>query len=100
LEFLELPHSRITLRASGFDVSVCELVLLGNLLGGVTMSVSDLELQLLDAQLEDADAIGRHNALGDDAPCLFFVSLAEETKLVFHGWTTLVLVQTRLGETP
>lgn len=103
LELLELPSDRITLRASSFDVLVCQLVLLSNRLGGIgnfALELLDATLELLDSQLEDADAIGSHQALGDDVPCLFFVSLAEETKLVFHGSTTLVVVHTRLGETP
>lgn len=92
LELFELPHGRITLRASSFDVPACQLVILRDLLGSVTMGIADLSLQLLDAmlelldsKLEAADAIGRDHALGDDMPCLFFVSLAKETHLVVHG---------------
>ena len=92
LELLELLHGRITLRTSSFDVPGCQLVLLRNFLRGVTMGIGDFAFELLDATLElldsqpeDADAIGRHHALGEDVPCLFFVSLAEETQLVFHG---------------
>jgi hypothetical protein len=87
LEVLELSHSGIALRAGGFDVSACLLVLVG----GRTMSVGDLTLQVLDptfqllgSQLEHPDAVGNHHALGEYAPCPFFVGLAQETQLVVH----------------
>jgi hypothetical protein len=88
LEVLELSHGCIALRAGGFDVPACLLVLVGGRtmsLGDLTLQVLGSTLQLLGSQLEHPDAIGRHQALGKDVPFLFLMGLAQEAQLVVHA---------------
>jgi len=79
LELLELSHGCLALPASSFDVPACLLVLVGNCtmsIGDRTLQLLHLTLQLFGSEFEQADAIGRYYALGEDVLRLLIVGLA------------------------
>jgi hypothetical protein len=100
LELLELTPRCIALGASGLDVPACLLVLSGCGFVSSRDFMLQSSFELLDVQLEHSDPIGRDHTLGQDVLRLFLVGSAQETQLVLHGSTTLLLAQTRLEETP